>query len=169
MSLVIGVRTEHIEGLDVLRERLGDSGNIRRDVTPMLRRAARLGAETARAEAPKGATHELVDAIADDAIEFRVRGGVVAARFGVQPVVGRQGGSPLYPLYVHEGTGIYGRLHRVIKSRRAKFMVFWGRTGLVFARSVRGQRPQPYMTRAYEVAAAYVEAHLDEMVDRIVD
>lgn len=178
MALVIGVRTEKIEGLDVLRERLGDSGNIRSEVTPMLRRAARLGAEAARREASKGATGRLVDAIADDAIQFRVRGDVAAARFGVQPVPNPGRGDRFYPLAVHEGTGMFGRLHRIITPRRAKVMVFpgggkpWpvrsGATGNVRKFAVRGQRANPYMTRGFEEAAAYVEAHLDEMINDIV-
>jgi hypothetical protein len=48
-------------------------------------------------------------------------------------------------------------------------MVFVGRTGLVFARSVRGQKPQPYMRHGYEEARAYIDAHLDEMVNRLFE
>jgi hypothetical protein len=121
----------------------------------------------------------VTDAIADDAITFRVRGDYAVARFGVQPVMNPGRGSRLYPIYVHEGTGLFGRLHRVITPRRSPVMVFpgggkpWpvliGRTGVVVKRSVRGQRAQPYMAHAYEEAAAYVGAHLDEMVERMLD
>jgi hypothetical protein len=44
-----------------------------------------------------------------------------------------------------------------------------GRTGRVVKRTIRGQRPQQYMTRAYDEAKAYVEVHLDEIFRRLVD
>jgi len=180
MPLIIGSRTEGlVDTIGVLRERLGDSGNIRNSVTPVLRRAARLGAHEARVAAPRGATGRLADAIADDAFEFRVRGDVATARFGVQPVPNPGRGSRLYPLYVHEGTGIHGRLGRVITAKRKPNMIFpdggkpwpvsFTRLGLVKTASVSGQRAQPYMTRAFEVAQAEVEAQLDDMIRNIVD
>jgi hypothetical protein len=179
VSLHVAVQTDRIGGVDEIRDRLGDSGNVRSAVTPVLRRAARLGAETARMHAPKGTTGRLEGAISDDAIVFRIRGDYIAARFGVQPVSEPGRGSSLYPMYVHEGTGIYGRRHRLITPRRAPTMVFpgggkaWpiaaGRTGFVERRAVRGQRPQPYMTRAYEEARAYVEAHLDDVFRGLVE
>lgn len=179
MSLVLAVQTERIDGIDAIRDKLGDSGNIRGSVTPILRRGARVGVESARIHAPRGSTRKLAEAIADDAITFRVRGDYAVARFGVQPVRSPGRGSRLYPIYVHEGTGLFGRLHRVITPKRSPVMVFpgggkpWpvlvGRTGVVVKRSVRGQRAQPYMASAFEEAAAYVGTHLDEMVDRMLD
>jgi len=179
MSLVVAVQTDRLEGIDAIRDRLGDSGNVRESVTPVLRRAARVGAESARIHAPKGRTGRLEGGISDDAIIFRIRGDYVYARFGVQPVRDPGRGSSLYPIYVHEGTGIYGRRHRLITPRRSPVMVFpgggkaWpitaGRTGLVVKQAVRGQRPQAYMATAYEEASAYVEAHMDEVFRRLVD
>lgn len=179
MALQLAVQTGSLEGIDEIRDRLGDSGNIRRNVTPILREGARVGATAARLHAPRGSTGRLAEEIADDAIVFRLRGDVATARFGVQPVPNPGRGDRLYPIYVHEGTGLYGRLHRRITPRSAALMRFpgggkpWpvtvGRTGLVKKQSVRGQRPQPYMTFAFEEASAYVNAHLDEMVNRIVD
>lgn len=180
MALQVGIETRgDIRGINEIRDRLGDSGTIRSEVTPVLRHGARLGAEAARIRAPKGATGRLQEAIDDDAIVFRVRRDVVEARFGLQPVLNPGRGDPLYPLAVHRGTGLFGRLHRYITPRRAPAMVFpgggkpWpvhaGVTGLVRRFSVRGQKPQPYMTYGYEVARAYVESQLDDMVRRLVD
>src|SRR3954470_7974106 len=155
MALQLAVQTGSIEGIDEIRNRLGDSGNIRRSVTPILREAARVGAVTARLHAPRGSTGRLAREIADDAIVFRIRGDLATARFGVQPVRDPGRGSPLYPIFVHEGTGLFGRLHRVITPKRSPVMVFpgggkpWpvavGHTGLLRKRVVQGQRPQPYM------------------------
>src|ERR1044072_3447997 len=87
MSLVIGGRTTGlVDTIGVLRERLGDSGNIRNAVTPTLREGSRVGAQAARTFAPKGASGRLEDAIADDTFEFRVRGDLAVARFRVQAV-----------------------------------------------------------------------------------
>jgi DNA-binding winged helix-turn-helix (wHTH) protein len=66
VSLVLAVQTERIDGIDAIREKLGDSGNIRGSVTPILRRGARVGAESARVHAPRGSTKRLSEAIADD-------------------------------------------------------------------------------------------------------
>jgi hypothetical protein len=97
----------------------------------------------------------------------------------VQPVTDPGRGRRLYPIYVHEGTGLFGRLHRRIVARRSSVMVFpgggqpwpthFGRTGTVVKTSVKGQRAQPYMAAAYEEAKVYVEAHLDELFNRLVD
>mgnify|MGYP001612490550 CR=1 FL=1 len=54
-----------------------------------------------------------------------------------------------YAIFVHEGTGIYGPRHRIIKPRRAQVLVFRPRGGpTVFARSVKGQQGQPFLVRA---------------------
>lgn len=179
MTLRIAVQTDNIEGLDVIRDRLGDSGNVRDSVTPVLRRASRLGAEAARIHAPRGRTGRLRDAIADDAIVFRIRGDTVSARFGVQPVMNPGRGDRFYPVAVEQGTGIYGRLGRVITAKRAPMMSFpgggkpWpiqhGRTGNIVKFSVRGQRSQPFMAMAYDEARLYVESHLDEIFNRLVE
>lgn len=180
MPLVLGVHTENLaETIGAIRDRLGNSGNIRNAVTPTLREGARIGAQAARGFAPHGSSGRLADAIADDAFEFRVRGDLAVARFGVQPVPNPARGSRLYPLYVHEGTGVYGRLERVIVAKRAKKMVFPG-TGKPWptsnaarpmnaVRAVAGQRGQPYMRRAFRVAEEYIESQLDDIANRIID
>lgn len=167
-------------GLEDVRSRLGNSGQIRRDTAEVLNEAARIGAQAARIYAPKGATHRLVNAIRDDTIQFAATGTHIEASFGVSPVsratrgeggrfTGSAPGSRKYPVYVHEGTGLYGRLNRLITPRRARAMVFVGRTGLVVRRTIRGQRPQPFMREAYMDARAYIEAHLDDMVRGFLD
>ncbi len=58
-----------------------------------------------------------------------------------------------YALWVHDGTGIYGPRGRPIRPRRARYMVFRGSGGtLVYARSVRGQRANPYLRNALHSA-----------------
>ena len=59
-----------------------------------------------------------------------------------------------YALYVHEGTGIYGPKGIPIRPRRAKFLRFRpGRRGRwVYARQVKGMRPNPFLVNALPAA-----------------
>ena len=69
-----------------------------------------------------------------------------------------------YALYVHEGTGIYGPKGQPIKPKRGRYLVFEarnarttprGRGNLVFARQVRGQRPNRFLLRALQAASPW--------------
>jgi hypothetical protein len=69
-----------------------------------------------------------------------------------------------YALYVHEGTGIYGPKGQPIRPKRAQFLVFEarnarttprGRGNLVFARQVRGARPNRFLLRALQQASPW--------------
>jgi hypothetical protein len=54
-----------------------------------------------------------------------------------------------YAAYVHEGTGIYGPSGRPIRPVRARVLSWQQRgVGRVYAREVRGQRPQPFLANA---------------------
>jgi hypothetical protein len=172
MTIVVGI--DEIRGLDDVRARMGDSSQLNRRLADVLNQAARIGAQSARIYAPKRSS-QLTNHITDDAVQFTMGQNVIEARFGVQPVLPRGAGGRFttgarnYPLWVHEGTGIYGHFRRAITPRRAKAMVFVGRTGLVKTKSVRGQRPQPYMARAYDDARTYIDAHLDDFVNHLFD
>lgn len=51
-----------------------------------------------------------------------------------------------YSRWHHDGTGLYGPRHRRIYPKRAKVLVFRTRGGrLVFARSVKGSKPNRYL------------------------
>lgn len=60
-----------------------------------------------------------------------------------------------YARYHHDGTGIYGRTGQPIRPVSAKALRFKprGSTGYVYAASVRGSRPNPFMREALEAAA----------------
>ena len=178
MSIAVGY---DVIGLEEVRDRLGNSGQVNRDIAKVFNEAAKIGTAVARAEAPKD-SRRLVKAIKDDTIQFTGGDNFVEATFGVEPVDrfrrdprgrfakgGQFSGTSLYPVYVHEGTGLYGAFHRRITPRRAKAMVFVGRTGLVIAKSTKGQKAQPYVRRGYEAAQAYIQAHLDDMVEGLLD
>lgn len=62
-----------------------------------------------------------------------------------------------YSVYVHEGTGIYGPRGRPIRPRRGRFLAWEDPNGggMIFAREVRGQRPQPYLLDALRFASPW--------------
>lgn len=87
----------------------------------------------------------------------RIDTGRLRASIYVRPTVSR--GAPAvrvgtgvrYAVYVHEGTGIYGPRRAVIRPRRSGgYLVFRprGAKGTVFVRSVKGMRPNPFLSDA---------------------
>lgn len=73
----------------------------------------------------------------------------------------RVGTGVYYALYIHDGTGLFGPKHAVIKPKNGKFLVFrsvaYGAKhgkykGLVFARSVKGIKPNPFLKDALPFA-----------------
>lgn len=65
------------------------------------------------------------------------------------PVGVRIGSRLRYARLVHDGTGIYGPRHRMIRAK-GRFMVFTprGSSTVVFARQVRGMTPNPFLADA---------------------
>lgn len=61
-----------------------------------------------------------------------------------------------YGRYVHDGTGIYGPLHRPIRPRRAKFLRFKPKDAkrYVYVRQVAGMRPNRFLHNALRAAKA---------------
>lgn len=60
-----------------------------------------------------------------------------------------------YALFVHEGTGIYGPRGRPIKPKRGEFLVFRINGQLVYARQVKGSRPDPWLVNALKKASPW--------------
>ena len=59
-----------------------------------------------------------------------------------------------YALFVHDGTGLYGPRHAPIRPRRGKYLRFRprGSKRWVYARQVKGMRPNPFLTNALPAA-----------------
>lgn len=68
----------------------------------------------------------------------------------------RVGTSVAYAIYVHEGTGLYGPKHQVIRPRTAKVLAFKMKSGgnskKIFARFTRGMQPNPFLKDAIKAA-----------------
>lgn len=59
-----------------------------------------------------------------------------------------------YAIFVMKGTGIYGPTGRRIRPKTAKALAFRVNGQLVFAKSVRGTRPNPFLVEALKLGAA---------------
>lgn len=57
--------------------------------------------------------------------------------------------------YLENGTGLYGPTRRRITPRRARALRFRVGGQTVFARSVAGMKPQPFMRRSLELASPW--------------
>lgn len=158
--------------LDEVRQRLG-MGGVHRALGDLLDEGARVGRQSAEIYAPER-TRRLKRRLESHPAR-REPTGALEAQVGIGEIHELPGGrtgpllenQSLYPLYVHEGTGLFGAYHRLIRPRRAKVMRFVGRTGMVHAKTVRGQQPQPYMAEAFEDVYAYVRARIDSTVDEL--
>lgn len=64
------------------------------------------------------------------------------------------GTSVEYAVWVHDGTGLYGPLHRPITPRTKRYLRFkpHGSSTYVYARSVKGMRPNPFLADALGAA-----------------
>lgn len=73
---------------------------------------------------------------------------------------------PNYPLFVHEGTGIYGERGGRIYASHGNVMAFEKEgEGTVFTRWVEGQHPQPYSEAVEEETDAYIELHKHDLAE----
>jgi hypothetical protein len=161
-----------VGGVAEARQRLGNTGNIRRELADVVNESARLGSMLAKEEAPFR-TRALQGAIVFDESD-RTPTGAIEAVVGVHRTLraglrlGPDGNEDAYPYYVHEGTGLYGEYNRMIKPTRAKAMTWFDKFGYMRRTRTRGQRPNPYMERAFEeLAHSYIPQRIDLMVRRI--
>jgi hypothetical protein len=166
---VVEIKVERgVADLQEAQRRLGDTGIVRRELGDTLNQAARVGEQSMKIYAPKGRTRGLERAIARERAHPTTSGAVEAAAGVGEVSAAGMRGSRRYPYDVHEGTGIFGHLSRLIRPKSAPFMVFPGKTGLVRTKTVRGQQAQPFVRDAYADVIAYVEQALDGLVDRIL-
>lgn len=86
----------------------------------------------------------------------RIDTGLLRSSITVKPIIVRAapgawvGTTVWYARLVHNGTGIYGPRGARIKPLQGRYLVFTpkGGGGLVFARSVKGMRPNPFLKDA---------------------
>jgi phage gpG-like protein len=59
-----------------------------------------------------------------------------------------------YAIWVHDGTGLYGPMHRLITPKTKRYLRFrpHGSQKYVFAKSVKGMKPNPFLLDALHAA-----------------
>lgn len=84
-----------------------------------------------------------------------------------QAVVGVARTAP-YGIWTHEGTGIFGTYGRAIRPTSGNFLVFSIGGRKIFARSVKGQRANPFMRDAFNnVRGGFAEGRLRKLAHDI--
>lgn len=73
-----------------------------------------------------------------------------------------------YALPVHEGTGVYGPKKRPITPRSGKVLSFVVGGQRIFVRSIKGQKPQPFMDDAYKIVKPQVDRDAVNTLNLIV-
>lgn len=111
-------------------------------------------------ESGRRAIHRAIELMATEvwgnvAREAPVDTGRLAGSFQLSPMgqlAYRVSSDALYASYVHEGTGLFGPSNSMIVPNRAQVLVFEAGGSKVFARSTKGQKPNPYADRAIKKA-----------------
>src|SRR5688500_19538142 len=115
---------------------------------PVVRMVARVGLEVV-AEAKRRVP------VDKGLLRASIMGRVSITRKAVTATVG----SPLeYALYVHQGTGLYGPKGYYIRPRKKGGVLRFkpkGASAFVFAKFVRGQRPQRFLVEALEAVSPW--------------
>jgi hypothetical protein len=85
-----------------------------------------------------------------DTGKLRTSISVQLRRIGTDVLTVRIGTNVRYAIWVHDGTGLYGPLHRVITPKTKRYLRFkpHGSDKYVFAQSVKGMRPNPFLADA---------------------
>lgn len=107
------------------------------------------------------------DLLAESVKEAPVDKGVLQTRFDmrkVEELVYTIWNNVHYRWFVHEGTGIYGPHSRPITPVSSKFLVFQVSGKTVFAKSIKGQKPNKYYDRAINTVKGKVGMYIKKAV-----
>ena len=78
------------------------------------------------------------------------------------------GSDVFYRWWVHDGTGIYGETGQPITPVTAKFLRFEWHGEVIYAKSVRGQKPNPYYDRAIESEKNSINKFIGEALKKFM-
>jgi len=89
-----------------------------------------------------------------DTGKLRASISVELRRKNLQTITVRVGTNVEYAIWVHDGTGLYGPQHRLIKPKTKRYLRFkpHGSSKYVYARAVRGMRGNPFLANALTAA-----------------
>ena len=144
-----------IKGLDSLRKNFSTAPAM---ITKELIGAIKTSIHIIRPMMVKEAPHS----------EGKLRKNIYARQVGLTGRVGPDLMVTPYAKWVHSGTGIYagrGRIH----PRKAKVLAFKIGGKMVFAKSVKGQRPNPFVERTASKMTPVVQRIFNKTLTRIVN
>jgi hypothetical protein len=78
------------------------------------------------------------------------------------------GSDVFYRWWVHDGTGIYGETGQPITPVTAKFLRFEWHGEIIYTKSVRGQKPNPYYDRAIESEKDTISKYIGEALKKFM-
>lgn len=87
---------------------------------------------------------------------------------GMSGTVSLQTSIAPYGPYIHNGTGIYGPRKKPIVPTAKKLLHFYVGGKPVFARSVKGVRPDPFLTTAFERRKADIKSRIQKAINRTI-
>ena len=73
-----------------------------------------------------------------------------------------------YGVYIEEGTGIYGPMHRPITPKVKKVLVFRINGKKIVTKSIKGMRARPFFGPAIDQAAPYIQQQFDKVADVLI-
>ena len=97
-----------------------------------------------------------------------LRKNIYARQTGLTGIVGPDLKSTPYALYVHSGTGIYAGRGRIYP-KRAKVLAFKVGGKMVFAKSIKGQKANPFVERTANKMTPIIQRIFNKTVDLIIN
>lgn len=74
-----------------------------------------------------------------------------------------------YAYFVHFGTGLYGERKDLIRPKRAKVLAFKVGGKMVFVKSTKGQRPNPFVERTAKGVQPKINSIFDKTLKNIIE
>lgn len=74
-----------------------------------------------------------------------------------------------YAQFVNNGTGLFGETRRYIRPVTAKALKFKGKSGIIFTRRVKGQKPNPFVERTVKGTKSEVNNIFDKALEEIIN
>lgn len=113
-------------------------------------------------QVPRGETNRLFGAVNRSRVEKSPKGFKV--EIGIKPIPpSKPGESPQYPLFVDQGTGLFGERHNIITPTHGNVMVFEYKGRTIFTRFVEGQKGQHFSDIVYTDSKAYFKVKKHEL------
>ena len=97
-----------------------------------------------------------------------LRKNIYARQVGLTGFVGPDLNANPYALYVHSGTGIYAGKGRIYP-RKSSVLVFKIGGKTIFAKSIKGQKPNPFVDRTAKMMTPIVQKIFEKSISNILN